>query len=37
MDDLLLLCCTEVTTREQIDRLVEGVRAAVGARVGAAT
>ena len=35
MDDLLLLCCTEVTTREQIDQLAEVVSAALAARVGA--
>ena len=26
LDDALLLCCTEVTTKDQIDQLVAGIR-----------
>ena len=33
LDDALLLCCTEVTTREQVDQLVDGIRMAL-AEVG---
>jgi glycine dehydrogenase subunit 1 len=34
LEDALLLCCTEVTTRDQIDQLVSGVKIALESRIG---
>ena len=34
LEDTLLLCCTEVTTKDQIDQLVNGIKMAIESSVG---